>query len=168
MNQPIFGISATFYYALVLAIALWYTFRHTPLGRRMLFLGRNREAARLSGVKVPRLRLLSFVVGAALAGLAGVMTVGVSGGLAASSLQTLLLPAFAAAFVGSTVFVPGQVNAFGTIVAVLFLQTGIVGLELRGLSDWVQNVFYGGALVLAVVGSRLLFLQAKKRSSATS
>ena len=164
MNKPIFGVDGEFYYSIIVAVLLWYVFRHTPLGRRILFIGHNREAARLSGVKVARLRLLAFVFGSTLAGFAGIVLVGVTGGLESSSLQPLLLPAFAAAFVGSTIFVPGQVNAFGTYVAVLFLETGIVGLELKGFANWVQNVFYGVALVLAVVGSRLVAVRASKRS----
>jgi ribose transport system permease protein len=143
MNRPIFGVDGEFYYSIIVAVLLWYVFRHTPLGRRILFIGHNREAARLSGVKVARLRLLAFVFGSTLAGFAGIVLVGVTGGLESSSLQPLLLPAFAAAFVGSTIFVPGQVNAFGT---------------------WVQNVFYGVALVLAVVGARVVAVRASKRS----
>lgn len=165
MTHQIWGISADFYYALVVTIVLWYVFRHTPIGRRILFVGRNRETARLSGVKVSRLRLLSFVVGSTLAGFAGVVIVGVVGGLEATSLQPLLLPAFAAAFVGSTIFISGQVNAFGTFVAVLFLQTGITGLELKGYSTWVTPFFYGVALILAVVGSRLAYLRTSKKST---
>jgi ribose transport system permease protein len=165
MNSNIGGISASFYYAVVVTIGLWYVFRHTPLGRRTLFIGRNSEAARLSGVKVARLRVLAFVTGATLAGFAGIISVGVTGGLEATSLQPLLLPAFAAAFVGSVIFTPGQVNAPGTFVAVLFLATGIAGLELKGLSNWVEDAFYGAALVVAVIGSRLVYLRAKRRAT---
>jgi len=162
MNNDLLGISLSFWYALGIMVILWYLFRHTPLGRRLLFVGFNREVARLSGVPVPRLRILGFVSGALLAGLAGIITVGVAGGLQPSSLQSLLLPAFAAAFVGSTIFVPGRVNTLGSFVAVLFLQTGITGLELRGLTDWVEDVFYGAALVIAVVGSRFFYLRARR------
>lgn len=164
MNTNVGGISAAFYYALGVAVVLWYAFRHTPAGRRMLFIGRSVEVARLSGVRVRQLRLTGFVVGSVLAGFAGVITVGVTGGLEATSLQPLLLPAFAAAFVGTAIFVPGQVNAAGTFVAVLFLQTGIVGLELKGLSTWVEDAFYGAALVVAVIGSRLVYLQARRKA----
>jgi ribose transport system permease protein len=44
----------------------------------------------------------------------------------------------------------------GAFIAVYFLQTGIVGLELRGLTGWIEDVFYGGALVLAVSATTII------------
>jgi ribose transport system permease protein len=46
--------------------------------------------------------------------------------------------------------------AWGTFVAVYFLVTGITGLQILGAADFVQSLFYGGALVLAVTASRLV------------
>jgi ribose transport system permease protein len=67
-----------------------------------------------------------------------------------------LLPAFAAAFLGSTAITPGRFNAIGTFCAVYFLQTGVAGLELIGLSGWVFQAFYGGSLIVAVAMPRLI------------
>lgn len=167
MNQPLAGISASFYYALILALLLWYVFRHTPAGRWMLFLGFNREVARLSGVNVSRLRLWALVAGSALAGFSGIMAIGVVGGADPSSFQPLLLPAFAASFLGSMIFTPGRVNAFGTMVALYFLATGIIGLELLGVGTWIDNVFYGGALVCTVALSGLSDVFGKRRGVGT-
>jgi ribose transport system permease protein len=61
----------------------------------------------------------------------------------------------AAAFLGTTVIMPGRFNPWGSFIAVYFLVTGVTGLALFGLQSWVQNVFYGGALVLAVTLSQL-------------
>ena len=52
------GIALLFWYALILTIALWYVFEYTAAGRRLLFVGRGREVARLSGVNVDRVRAL--------------------------------------------------------------------------------------------------------------
>ena len=68
---------------------------------------------------------------------------------------SLLLPAFAAVFLGSTVFTPGRFNALGTMAAVYFLTTGITGLTMLGVQTYVQSLFYGGALVIAVTLSQL-------------
>jgi ribose transport system permease protein len=67
-----------------------------------------------------------------------------------------LLPAFAAAFLGSTAIIPGRFNAIGTFVAVYFLVTGITGLQYLGYAGWPEQVFYGGSLVLAVTISHLV------------
>ena len=68
----------------------------------------------------------------------------------------LLLPAFAAVFLGTAVIQPGKFNPIGAVIAVYFLQTGIVGLELAGLSGWVEDVFYGAALVVAVAATTVI------------
>ena len=67
-----------------------------------------------------------------------------------------MLPAFAAAFLGSTSIVPGRFNAWGSFAAVYFLVTGIYGLSLMGIQVFIQNLFYGGALIIAVALSILV------------
>ena len=81
---------------------------------------------------------------------AGILYAGVTGGADPSSGASFLLPAYAAAFLGATAIVPGRFNPWGSTIAVYFLVTGITGLQLYGLSSWVENVFYGGSLVIAV------------------
>jgi ribose transport system permease protein len=75
-----------------------------------------------------------------------------------------LLPAFAAAFLGATSIVPGRFNPWGSFIAVYFLVTGITGLALFGIQSWLQDMFYGGALVLAVTFSQI----ARRRSANAS
>ena len=103
---------------------------------------------------------MSFVATAFLAGAAGIVVVGIAGGLQPTSLQTLLLPAFAAAFLGSAIVEPGTSNPIGTMIAVLFLATGISGLVLVGLDPWIRDVFYGSAVVVAVTVSRFAAIAA--------
>jgi ribose transport system permease protein len=73
----------------------------------------------------------------------------------------LLLPAFAAAFLGATTIYPGRFNPLGALAAVFFLVTGITGFQLLGAQSFVQELFYGGALVVAVALSQL----ARKRQA---
>jgi len=164
LNTPILGINASFYAALMIGVASWYVYRHTPFGRHVVFIGQSREVARLSGLHVSRVRVICFLATSVLAGASGVMVVGIAGGLQPSSLQGLLLPAFAAAFLGSAVFEPGKVNPMGAVVALLFLATGINGLVLLGLDAWIRDVFYGAAVVLAVTVSHLLYRRAQRKN----
>ena len=78
------------------------------------------------------------------------MYVGSAGGVDPTSALTMLLPAFAAAFLGSTTIMPGQFNPWGAFLSVYFLVTGITGLAILGLPTFVQSFFYGGALIIAV------------------
>jgi ribose transport system permease protein len=149
------GIPLSFYYGLALCAAVWYAFEFRPLGRRLLFVGRGREVARLSGVGVARVRFGALVAAATIAALAGVMYAGTNGSADPSSGASFLLPAYAAAFLGATSIAPGRFNPWGAVVAVYFLVTGVTGLQLLGVDSFVQQLFYGGALITAAVLSRL-------------
>jgi ribose transport system permease protein len=150
------GVPLGFYYALMLCAVIWYVFSYTALGRRLLFVGRGRDVARLSGIAVDRIRLGGFVSAGAMGAAAGVLYVGTTAAADPSSGLTFLLPAFAAAFLGATSITPGRFNPWGTIISVYFLVTGITGLSILGVSTFVQDLFYGGALVIAVTLSQIV------------
>ena len=156
VSHHILGVSPEFYYGIAIALLMFYLLRYTPLGRRMLIVGQAREVANLSGINVPRVRVLGLVICSGLAGVAGVLYVGTSGGAAPTGGTELLLPAYAAAFLGATTIIPGRFNALGTIIAVYFLVSGITGLQLLGAQTYVQQLFYGGALIVAVSVSILV------------
>lgn len=150
------GIPLAFFYALILAAILWYALEFTIAGRKLLFVGRGREVSRLSGINVDRVRATSFALSGLISAFAGVLYAGMTGSADPLSGLNLLLPAFAAAFLGATTISPGRFNAFGAVISVYFLVTGITGLTMLGADAYVQNLFYGGALVIAVSLSQLV------------
>lgn len=156
------GIPLEFYYGIALGIVILYVFEFMPVGRRLLFVGRGRSVARLSGIHVARLRWGALVVSGLISAFAGVLYAGTLGSADPTSGLSFLLPSFAAAFLGATTIMPGRFNPVGSIAAVYFLVTGITGLQLLGVQTFVQQLFYGGALVLAVALSQL----ARRRSAA--
>ncbi len=155
VRGKILGLPGSFWFALLLTAAVWYVFQYTPLGRYLLFVGRGREVARLAGVRVDAIRFGSLVASAVFATAAGMILAGTSASAQIGVGSGFLLPAFAAAFLGATAIIPGQFNAWGSWVAVYFLLTGITGLSMVGYSGWPERVFYGGALLTAVVLSQL-------------
>lgn len=150
------GVPLEFWYGIVVCALMWYFLTFTPAGRRLLFVGRNRTVARLSGIRVSRVRMLSFMAAGLIAAICGIIFAGSLDGADPSSGPTYLLPAFAAAFLGATTLTPGRFNPWGSFIAVYFLGTGIAGLQLLGLASWIQPVFYGGALVTAVAFSQVM------------
>ena len=152
----LFGIPLEFYYAVGLAALIWYLLDYTALGRRILFVGRGREVARLSGIDTDRIRVACLAMSGLFGALAGVLYAGTQGAADPVSGVSYQLPAFAAAFLGSTSIVPGRFNPWGSTVAVYFLVTGITGLVFLGFSSFIQEMFYGGALVVAVCLSQLV------------
>lgn len=156
VNDKLIGLPASFWYGIALAALLWYVLAFRPIGRRISFVGQNRDMARLSGVPVDRLRFLGFIGAGLLASLAGIMMAGQLGAFQASSATSYLLPTFAAAFLGTTVVNPGRFNPWGSVIAIYFLITGITGLNLLGLTGWVQDAFYGASLIVAVTLSTVV------------
>merc|ERR1711969_497544 len=77
--QRLFGVPLAFYYGLLVALVMWYMLEFTISGRRLLFVGRGREVARLNGVPVERVRAVAFGISGALSGLAGVLYAGMTG-----------------------------------------------------------------------------------------
>jgi ribose transport system permease protein len=150
MRSTILGIQFAFYCGLALTVVVWYVYRFTPLGRYLYFVGAGRDVARLAGLRVDAIRIGALLTSSIAAALAGIMLVGLLGSADPNVGPSFLLPAFAAAFLGATVLHPGRFNPWGTFIAVYFLVTGITGLQLLGLSSWIESVFYGGSLVIAV------------------
>ena len=150
------GLPLVFYYSVGLTCIVWYLFSHTPLGRVLVFVGQGREVARLAGIRVNVVRSGALIASASVAALAGLCLAGLLGAADPRTGTTFLLPAFAGAFLGSTAVQPDRFNPMGTFIAVYFLVTGITGLQLLGYAGWVEQVFYGGSLVMAVTFSRLV------------
>lgn len=166
LTQPFLAIPVDFYYAIALCVLVWYVFDHTAFGQRLLFAGQSRDVARLNGVNVSRLRWVSMIISAGVAGVAGVIYAGTTASADPTSGAAFLLPAFAACFLGSTVLKIGRFNPWGTLIAVYFLVTGITGLQLMGAQQYVQQLFYGGALVVAVIMSKLVKTRGERRRQA--
>jgi ribose transport system permease protein len=156
LTAPFLSIPIDFWYAVVLCAAIWYLFDFTPVGQRLLFVGQSRDMARLNGIAVGRLRLGALVASGAIAAFAGIVLAGTTGSADPTSSQAFLLPAFAACFLGSTTLRIGRFNPWGTFIALYFIVTGTTGLQLLGAQNYVQQLFYGGALVIAVVLAKLL------------
>lgn len=150
------GVPLEFWYGIAVCAVIWYVLAFTPAGRRLLFAGRNRTVARLSGIRVSRVRMSAFIAAGFVSALCGIIFAGTLNGADPSSGPTYLLPAFAAVFLGATTITPGRFNPWGAFIAVYFLGTGIAGLQLLGLASWIQPVFYGGALVIAVAFSQIM------------
>jgi ribose transport system permease protein len=157
------GLNASFWYGLILAFVLAYILSFTPLGRRMRFVGTNREVSRLAGILVNRIRYGSYIFGALIAGVGGILLSARLGSFDPSSGATYFLPTFAVVFVSAAVLTLGRFNPLGVLIAAGFIQTGSLGLQLLGFSGWTQQLFYGASLVLAVTVVTLVRSRKKQR-----
>lgn len=155
-NNSLFGLPYPVYYSLALAAVVWFVYSHTAFGRYLYFTGEGRKAAKLSGLPVDRLRTYAFVILALMCAIAGIVNFGRLGSADPNLGTSFLLPGTAAVFLGATAIVPGRFNAWGTVLAVYLLVTGVTGLQLLGGAGYLEDVFNGGALVLAVTFAHLV------------
>ncbi|MGC3992822.1 MAG: ABC transporter permease [Propionicimonas sp.] len=157
----VLGLPISFYLGLLLMLGFTYVLKFTPLGRNMRFVGENREVSRLAGVRVSLVRWGAFTVGGLIAGVGGVLAAAGTGGFDPNVSNAYLLPMFAATFLGTAIIEPGRFNPLGTLIAVYFLATGVLGLQLLGATSWVSSVFYGGILVIAVTITTVLHARSR-------
>ncbi len=150
----VLGITAPVFIMLGVMVIVGYLLEQTTTGRSWYAVGFDAAAARLVGLRVRSLQFSAFLISAVLSGLAGiVMTARVNSGSPLAG-PPYLLPVFAAVFVGATQFRHGRFNVWGTVVAVLMLGTGKVGLALAGAPTWAPDVFQGIVLIAAMAITR--------------
>ncbi|MCU1658190.1 MAG: transporter permease [Pseudonocardiales bacterium] len=144
------GIPLPVVYMTVVAALLWFVLGRLPIGRRLYAVGGNRRAAELSGIRANRLVIASFIASGVLAALAGIVLGSQLGSDVPGGEGAYLLPAFAGAFLGATAIQPGRFNPVGTVIAAYTLSVAVAGLQQLGAPSWVQPVFNGTVLVVAV------------------
>jgi ribose transport system permease protein len=149
-TTEILDVTIPVYLMLLVGLVVWYVLERTPVGRRIYATGGNIEAARLAGVKVSRIIVGSLMACGVIATFAGILVSADIGTGDPTIGPAYLLPAFSAAFLGSTQFRGGRFNVWGTVVAVYVLATGVKGLQLAGAPLWIPDLFNGVALLLAV------------------
>lgn len=146
----VFGLPITGYYLLAITVIMWIVLEYTPVGRYLYAIGANQRAAQLNGIPTRKYVIGAFVASGLLTALAGVILAAkLRIGQASVGLE-FLLPALVGAFLGSTTIKPGRVNVWGTIVGVTILAVGISGIQQFGGSFWVEPMFNGVTLLIAI------------------
>jgi ribose transport system permease protein len=149
-NAAPLGIPAPAIYVVLLAIGMWLAFEYLPVGRYLYAIGANPRAAELTGIPKRRYVVLAFAGSGLITAFAGVV-LGAKLQIGQSNVgNEFLLPAFVGALLGSTAIKLGRVNVWGTITAVLVLAIGISGIEQLGSSFFVEPLFNGTTLLIAV------------------
>ena len=150
-----FGLSNQVYIALAVFVVAHVFLRHTEPGRYMYAIGGNPEAARLSGVPVRFLKALGYAIIGLMASLTGVLLTSQAGAANPNTGLGLLLPAYAAVFLGSSMFKLGSFTAVGTALGALFLQIIGSGLTVLNLSGSLVQIIQGAILAVAILLARL-------------
>jgi ribose transport system permease protein len=136
--------------ALVCILIGSFVLGRTRLGRSAYAIGGNPEAARMSGIRVERTKLLIYVFSGVLAAVAGLMLVGRQGSANALSAEGMELQAIAAVVIGGTNLFGGEGKVSGTVIGMLVIGVLSNGLAIVGVSEFWQRVV-NGLIIVAVV-----------------
>jgi ribose transport system permease protein len=150
------GLPRITYVVALVVIGAWFVHRQTRAGRRLVAIGSNARSAQLVGIRVARTTFGSFVASGLLSGVAGILLTARNGTSAIDGGTSLLFPALTAIFLGATAIDPGRFNVFGAVFGVSIAAVSISGLTLAGAADWINAVFNGAALIIAVGASTYL------------
>ena len=144
------GLPITGFYVLTITVLMWIVLEYTPVGRYLYAIGANQKAAQLNGIPTRKYVIGAFLCSGTITALAGVILASKLRIGQASVGLDFLLPALVGAFLGSTTIKPGRVNVWGTIVGVAILAVGISGIQQFGGSFWVEPLFNGVTLLIAI------------------
>ncbi|WP_321991259.1 ABC transporter permease [Marispirochaeta aestuarii] len=148
---------------IIVAVALWFMYRHTVIGRRILAVGGNEDAAVLSGIDSKKIKILVHTLSGLIAGLAGVLFVGRLGAAHPTIGQNWLLISFAIPVIGGTTLEGGTTSIPGVVfggILMTLLQTGLVLLEVN---IFLEQFFMGILLLIAVSVDRIRAVYSAKR-----
>ncbi|WP_372500102.1 ABC transporter permease [Sphaerisporangium perillae] len=135
----------------VMGVITAVVLNRTYSGRAMYALGGNEEAARLSGIKVGRQKLVTYALSGAFAAVAGIVLASRLASAQPQAASGYELDAIAAVVIGGASLSGGKGRAFGTLVGALILAVLRNGLNLLSVSAFWQQVVIGVVIALAVL-----------------
>lgn len=135
----------------IVAVGAHVVLNSTRFGRHTFALGGNEQAARVSGIGINRIKIGIFTLSGLLAGLAGIMLASRIGSGNPQLGTGIELDAITAAVIGGTSFNGGIGTIWGTIVGALIIGIINNGLDLMGVSPFMQQVVKGVIIVLAII-----------------
>ena len=137
--------------ALVMTVAMAFVLHRTRFGLSVLSIGQNQKAAKLAGVRVVRVRFITYVMCAVLAAVCGFFLAGFSGGAALNMGEQYLLMSIAVVVIGGTSVAGGFANLTGLWGASLFMFLLVSMLNTFGLSAGFRLIFTGAIIVAVIV-----------------
>lgn len=152
-NARLIGVPDIAWLALALSIALAFALHRTVFGRGLSALGQNARAAWLAGVRVERVRWVTYMLAAIIAALTGLLLAAVSGGAALDMGVEYMLISVAVVVIGGTEVAGGKGTVAGVWGASLFLYLTNAMLNALGAGAGVRSIVYGVLIIAVVVAS---------------
>ncbi|QHT63230.1 ABC transporter permease [Paenibacillus lycopersici] len=146
----LFGVPFPVILMIIAVIVAHLFFKYTRLGRQMIMMGGNEEAARLSGLRVKRVRTIAYVASGVLAAIGGILFTARVGNGQIDAGSPMLMEAVASVFVGYSVFGAGRPNIIGTFIGAVLIGVLVNGMTMLNVEYYTTDIIKGAVLVLAL------------------
>lgn len=149
-------------YLLVLIFS-YFLFKYTKYGRRLTIIGSNSDTAFLSGINVDLHKISIYTLNSLIAGFAGLVLASRLGTVISTIGNGYELQAVAACIIGGISLSGGSGNVFGAFFGVLLLGILYNGMNIVGVSTYLQTLFLGLIIVITTVVSNINNIRERRR-----
>ncbi len=147
----VFGIPGMIFLWIIFGIMMTILLERTRFGKQLFAIGVNRLTARLSGVRVSRMVVLTYTIAGMLAAFSGFILVGWTQNSGLNVGEQYLFPSIAAVAIGGTLLTGGKGSFFGTMVGAIVIQLITSLLTTMQLPEAVQQIVYGSILLALLI-----------------
>jgi ribose transport system permease protein len=147
----VWGIPGMIFIWIVIGVLMTILLERTRYGKQLFAIGVNRTAARLSGVKVKQMVILTYVLAGAMAAFSGFLLVGYTQNAGPNLGNQYLFPSIIAVAIGGTQMSGGKGSYIGTIAGAIVIQLISSLLTTMQLPQALQQIIYGSLLVLILI-----------------
>lgn len=149
--DKVFGVSKTFWFVVVLTLALGVVLRSSTVGRRFQAVGANRRAAWMAGIRVRLYAVGAYIAATVAAGLAAIFIGGISVSPGVDPGVDYLLGPVAAVVLGGAALSGGLASPSSTWLAAFFVTLLNQMLRVLGMTNATRNVVFGSAIVIGML-----------------
>jgi len=135
---------------IILVIVYWFILNKTKVGRTIYLIGANPAVAKLSGVKVKKVKILLYTSMGFITGIAAVLIVALTGVGMSYHGAKLPLPTLSAVLLGGISLMGGSGSVWGTMIGVLIVTVIFNGLSVLNVPSYFIQLFQGLALIVIV------------------
>jgi ribose/xylose/arabinose/galactoside ABC-type transport system permease subunit len=144
-----YGLPLVVWIAAILFLIAFFVINHTRFGFSLRIVGENKNAAIEAGINPGRMKVMAYLIAGLLIA-TGAAVESTRVGAIYEQGKYYMLPVFAACFLGSSMFVPGRVNVFGTLVGALFLGVIEKFMNMINVESYIVSIAQGVILIVVV------------------
>ena len=146
----LFGLPLMLYFAAIVLVLIWYVFRYTMTGRRLLATGGNEVAARMAAVNTDHCVVIANVLSGLFAAIAGICAVSMNGSAQPTTGSDWMIYSFAVSVIGGTALTGGVIQPLGIFIAAHLIVMIKNGLVMVNANIYFEQTYLGLILLLAV------------------